>query len=86
MCSGFEKDFTKSKFEIYGIVPKLINKSKYKISGRMLIFPVQGEGDAYNEMENVKISIKSKPKLSMVRNGKSYMQIDKYKVWMDVDK
>lgn len=44
ICSGFEKDPTSSKFEIYGKVGRLALIGQYKIRGNVIILPVTGSG------------------------------------------
>lgn len=46
ICSGFEKDPTTSKFEIYANVDQLQLIAKYKAKGNIIILPVVGQGPA----------------------------------------
>ncbi|XP_055374542.1 protein takeout-like [Condylostylus longicornis] len=74
---GFEADPSTSKFEFYGLIPRFELKAKYVANGRILILPIQGEGDANIVGLNVKVSVKFKPTVN-VKNGKKYL--DKVKV------
>ncbi|XP_055374501.1 protein takeout-like, partial [Condylostylus longicornis] len=79
---GFSSDPSKSKFEIYGVIPKLELKSKYKANGRILILPIQGEGDQNIVATNVKASIKFKPTI-LNRDGKILFTENKVKVLLE---
>lgn len=44
--SGYGKDPKKSKFEFYGRIPRLTILGSYKLNGKVVILPVQGDGPA----------------------------------------
>lgn len=44
--SGFDKDPTTSKFEIYAKVDKFSLIAKYKVKGNIIILPIVGQGPA----------------------------------------
>lgn len=44
--SGYGKDPKKTKFEFYGRIPRLTILGNYKLNGRVIILPVQGDGPA----------------------------------------
>lgn len=44
--SGFGKDPKRSKFEFYGRIQRLTILADYKLNGKVIILPVQGEGPA----------------------------------------
>ncbi|XP_075146373.1 uncharacterized protein LOC142220873 [Haematobia irritans] len=79
---GFTPDAATSKFELYGNLPKLTIRSKYNADGRILILPIQGDGDADIGFENVKFSTKFKPAIHP-KNGKTYLSVDKLKVLLE---
>ncbi|XP_013113019.1 protein takeout [Stomoxys calcitrans] len=79
---GFSPDPATSKFELYGSLPKLTIRSKYNADGRILILPIQGDGDADISFENVKFSTKFKPALHP-KNGKMFLTVDKLKVLLE---
>lgn len=80
--SGFSPDPATSKFELHGDLPKLTIRSKYNADGRILILPIQGDGDADIGFEKVKFSAKFKPAVHP-KNGKKYLSVDKLKVLME---
>lgn len=41
---GFEKDPSRSKYEVHIKIPRIEMLSNYNISGRVLILPIQGQG------------------------------------------
>lgn len=54
--SGFGRDPTTSKFEIYGYVNQLSLVGQYKVDGKILILPVVGSGIANLTLGNFDIS------------------------------
>lgn len=44
--SGFDKDTSKSKYEVNALIPKLKIVSKYIVDGKVLILPITGRGDS----------------------------------------
>jgi hypothetical protein len=44
--SGFDEIPTKSKYEVHGRIPKLTLKAKYVVDGKVLILPIQGNGNS----------------------------------------
>ena len=44
--SGFDKDVSKSKYEVNALIPKLRISSKYIVDGKVLILPITGRGDS----------------------------------------
>lgn len=57
----------------------------YKINGRVLVLPIQGVGKSLLSFENVDIGIKYKPR-KVVKNGKEYIQTEKFKLEFDTAK
>lgn len=57
----------------------------YKINGRVLILPIQGVGKSVLSFDNVEIVIKYKPRV-IVKNGKEYIQTEKFKLEFDTAK
>lgn len=82
---GFEEDVLNSKFEIYAKLPLLTLEGDYKINGRVLVLPIQGVGKSALNFENFDIGIKYKPKI-IVKNGKEYIQTEKFKLEFDTGK
>lgn len=82
---GFTKDPHTSKFEMYASVPKLSIRGKYKASGRILLLPITGDGDAVITMENVKLAAKYKPIINE-KDGHQYLDIDKIKLRLEPKK
>lgn len=83
--SGFDADVLTSKYEIYAKLPLVTLQGDYKINGRVLILPIQGDGKSLLSFENVDIGIKYKPKI-VTKNGKEFIQTDKFKLEFDTAK
>lgn len=45
-CSGFQKDLSKSKFEIYAHIERISLVGQYKARGNILLLPIFGNGAA----------------------------------------
>lgn len=82
---GFGKDIFNSKYELYAKLPRLSLTGDYTIDGRVLVLPIKGTGKATLNFDNLDIGIKYKPKL-VVKNGKEYIQADKFKLQFDTGK
>lgn len=76
---GFEPDFHNKKIEIRIKVPLASLLGDYKVSGRVLVLPIQGEGKSNLTLTNVDIGLKFLPK-SLMKGDKEYMQVDKIKL------
>lgn len=70
--------------EVHGRVPKIILKGDYKINGRVLVLPIQGDGKATLVFDNFDIAVKLKPKI-IVKKGKEYIQTDYFKLDFDTE-
>lgn len=70
---------------MYASVPKLSIRGKYKASGRILLLPITGDGDAVIAMENVKLAAKYKPIINE-KDGHQYLDIDKIKLRLEPKK
>lgn len=66
-------------------MPIVTLQGDYKINGRVLVLPIQGNGKSTLTFENVDINFKYKPKV-IVKNGKEYIQTDKFKLDFDTAK
>lgn len=75
----------KSKYEIYAKLPLVTLEGDYKINGRVLILPIQGVGKSQLNFDNVEIGIKYKPRI-IVKNGKEYIQTEKFKLEFETAK
>ncbi|ALC46904.1 CG11852, partial [Drosophila busckii] len=82
---GFNANPATSKFEMYGSFPKIALRGKYNADGRILILPIRGDGDADITLHNPKFSVKFKPG-TQVRNGRTYLSVDKLKVLVEPQK
>lgn len=83
--SGFGADPNTSKYEVYALVPKITINGKYKIEGRVLVLPIQGEGNAHLVFDNANLVVKYKPKV-IQKNGKSYIQTEKFNLDFDTSR
>lgn len=80
--SGFEADPHTSKYEVYATIPKITVSGDYKINGRVLVLPIQGQGKANLVFENAEMVVKYKPKV-VVKKGKDYIQTEKFQLSFD---
>ena len=71
-----------SKYEIYSNIPKVLLKGDYKINGKVLVLPIQGEGKSSLGFDGVTIVIKYKPRI-LKKNGKDFIQTDQFKLDFD---
>lgn len=82
---GFTADPSTSKYEVYATVPKITINGKYKVEGRILLLPIQGNGNADLIFDNVSLIIKYKPKV-LVKNGKQYIQTERFNLDFDTSR
>ncbi|XP_055905480.1 circadian clock-controlled protein daywake-like [Eupeodes corollae] len=83
--TGFDKDPHKVKIETESTNPRLIIRSKYKVSGKLLVVPITGEGDSTMTITGLKIKTRSKPTFEM-RDGKTYLKFSAYKLQVEPEK
>lgn len=74
-----------SKYEVYAFVPRIDIVGKYKINGRVLVLPIQGEGNAKLAFDNATLVIKYKPKL-VLKKDKQFVQTEKFKLDFDTSR
>ncbi|KAL5273083.1 hypothetical protein ACFFRR_000072 [Megaselia abdita] len=82
---GFTEDPTTSKFEMFYTFSKINIKGKYVADGRILILPIQGDGDSEINLINTKAAIKFKPKVTK-KDGRLFLDVDKLKVYLDPER
>lgn len=82
---GFGPDILTTKYEVYAKVPLISLQGEYRVNGRILVLPIQGVGKSTLNFQNVEIGFKFKPKL-FTKNGKDYIQTEKFKLDFDTDK
>jgi len=76
---GFDPDFDGKKMEIKAKFDGSVTLAgNYKISGRVLILPIQGNGKCNLTLNNFDFTIKFLPK-AVEKNGKIHMQVNKAK-------
>lgn len=63
-------------------MPKITITGRYKISGRVLVLPIHGEGNADLVFDNTKLVIKYKPKV-IEKNGKEYVKAERFQLDFD---
>lgn len=81
-CRGFEADPLTSKYEVYATVPRITINGDYKIDGRVLVLPINGEGKANLMFDNANLVVKFKPRI-VTKNGKNYIQTETFKLDFD---
>ncbi|CAG9804152.1 unnamed protein product [Chironomus riparius] len=82
---GFDKDISKSKFEVNALIPKLRITSKYIVDGKVLILPITGRGDSILNLDNADVKVKFKME-PFVKDGKTYTKIGKHKSLLSTSK
>lgn len=65
--------------------PQVALIGDYSINGRILVLPIQGEGKCNLTLDNMDISIKWTGN-SVTKNGKEYLQTDKFKFVFDTSR
>lgn len=85
LLSGFEKDPTTSKFEMFFTFPKINIKGKYVADGRILVLPIQGDGDFELGLSSIKAVVKFKPKVTN-QNGRRFLDVDRLKIFLDPER
>ncbi|NEU35515.1 JHBP domain-containing protein, partial [bacterium LRH843] len=72
-------DPEKYSLDLYITVPNYNIEGLYKAKGKIIVLPIQGEGDSYFKFMGIKAvwKIKGEPK---VKNGKTHMKITKFDV------
>lgn len=67
---------------MYAVIPKISITGKYKIDGRVLVLPIQGEGNARLVFDNANLVVKYKPKV-VEKNGKQFIQTERFQLDFD---
>ncbi|XP_055905411.1 protein takeout-like [Eupeodes corollae] len=83
--SGFKPDPKDLIIDSDAVCKQLILKGKYKIEGKMLIFPITGEGDVTCTIDGLHIKTRSKPKVEL-RDGLEYLKTDNFKIKAKADR
>lgn len=81
--SGFTKDVKNSKFEIYGRIPRMVVRGDYNAKAKLFFSTIEGNGSYVVVLEDIKGSIKFKPTVRKVENGKTFVRVDKLKVLLE---
>lgn len=82
---GFEKNFDGKTITLTGSVPKILVNNYMKLTGQVLIVPVNSQGNSTIQMHDVKFNVKFRVK-SVLKNEKEHMQVDKLKMNMEIKK
>ncbi|XP_059610155.1 protein takeout-like [Phlebotomus argentipes] len=83
--TGFSKQYEGSKNEIEFVAPIIQLVGQYQISGKVLILPIQGNGQSNFTLENVKIRVKFTGK-KVTKNQNDYFQTNDIKISMTTSK
>lgn len=75
---GFDRDVNGKKIEIVANFPTASLYGDYKIGGRVLVLPIQGQGQANLTLTNFDFAIRFLPKL-VTRGGQQYLSMEKAK-------
>uniref|UniRef100_A0A1L8DQC8 Putative hemolymph juvenile hormone binding protein n=1 Tax=Nyssomyia neivai TaxID=330878 RepID=A0A1L8DQC8_9DIPT len=70
---GFEKDPTNVVFEADAKLKQILLLGRYKIDGRVLILPIQGNGKSNLTLDNLTFKLKFKTTQTL-KNSKTYIQ------------
>lgn len=85
MNSGFTLDPATSKYEVYATVPKISIIGKYKVNGRVLVLPIQGEGNSRLQFDDANLVVRYKPK-TVEKKGKKYIQTERFQLDFDTSR
>lgn len=80
--SGFGADPNTSKYEVYATVPRINIIGKYKVNGRVLVLPIQGEGPARLAFDNADLTVRYKPKV-IEKKGRKFIQTERFQLEFD---
>lgn len=75
---GFETNPEGQVFSVNATAPQVQLVGNYKINGRVLVLPIQGQGRSNLTLENVKINLKYITQ-SIQKNNKLYIQAKKFR-------
>lgn len=77
-CKVMSADMRNNNVEVK-VRCNVVVTGKYQSSGRLLIFPIDGEGDAVIKCKNLDISVSMKLGAAAARGGREYLQLKSYK-------
>ncbi|KAG7299767.1 hypothetical protein JYU34_016777 [Plutella xylostella] len=77
-CKVMSADMRNKNVEVK-VRCNVVVTGKYQSSGRLLIFPIDGEGDAVIKCKNLDISVSMKLGGAVARGGREYLQLKSYK-------
>ncbi|XP_048485068.1 uncharacterized protein LOC105384410 [Plutella xylostella] len=77
-CKVISADMRNNNVEVK-VRCNVVVTGKYQSSGRLLIFPIDGEGDAVIKCKNLDISVSMKLGAAAARGGREYLQLKSYK-------
>lgn len=81
--TDLKADWNKYTINVEGNIRQPVNLSgRYKISGKVLVLPIQGDGKCNLTLKDVKAKIAVHGK-ELKKDGKTYMQIEKLKFTFD---
>lgn len=75
---GFDREINGKNIEIIAKFPIATLHGDYKIGGRVLVLPIQGQGKANLTLINFDFAIRFLPKM-INRGGQKYLQLEKAK-------
>ncbi|XP_044260824.1 protein takeout-like [Tribolium madens] len=79
----FEFDFEKNTLNFDSLISEVTKKCDYQLSGRVLLLPIQGEGESTVVLKNVKIAGYVKYE-TVKRSGKTYLKFVDHRISLDV--
>ncbi|EFA05636.1 Circadian clock-controlled protein-like Protein [Tribolium castaneum] len=83
LLEKFEFDFKKNTLIIDSHIPEVTKKCDYKLSGRVLLLPIQGEGESTIVLKNVTIAGYFNYE-TVKRSGKTYLRFVDHHLSLDV--
>lgn len=78
-AKGFEKVFDGNTIYLKGFMPRSELLNHFKVNGRILMFPIEGEGTSNVTFHDIVLATKFKVK-SVLRDNEEYMEVDKIKM------
>jgi Haemolymph juvenile hormone binding protein (JHBP) len=70
---------------VTGVVPRLSIIGNYRVNGKVLVLPIQGEGKCNLTIDDVEIRGKFTPDV-IIKNGKEYLQAKNLKLTFDTSR
>lgn len=79
ICSGFNIDPQRSDLLVVARIPLVTLRGNYTIQGRVLVLPIQGDGQSLITLADCDFTFRFKPQV-FAKAGRQYIRTDKFKL------